>query len=95
MAKIAKSVRIDPKVYEHIEKYKGEGFNEKFENIILDAMESEKKRLDRIKQLDKSIREQEEKHQKLLNDIRKLSDVSFKVNNIIRNITEVEKQLAG
>ncbi len=95
MAKVAKSIRIEPAVFNYIEKYRGEGFNEKFENIITDAMESEKKRLDRIKQLDKQIRENEEKLQKQMNDIRKLNDVSFKVSNIMRGINDLEKQFVN
>lgn len=93
MAKIAKSVRVDPRVYEYIEKYKGNGFNEKFENIILDAMESEKKRQERLKQLDKNIRDQEEKFQKLFAEFRKLNDMSYKVSNIISSINDIEKKL--
>ncbi len=95
MAKIAKSIRVDQEIFAYIERYKGEGFNEKFENIIRDAMESEKKRLEHIKQLDKQIREQEQKLQKIMNEVRKVSDISYQVNNIMRCFTDIEKKLAG
>ncbi len=93
MAKIAKSVRIDPKVYNYIEKYKGEGFNEKFENIITDAMESESKRLEKIKQLDSQINEKEKQLRKVIGEVNRLQDVSNKVGNLIRSCKEIEERL--
>ncbi len=42
----SKSIRLSDEVMNYIQSYRGEGFNEKFENIIIDAMESE----DRLKQ---------------------------------------------
>ena len=37
----AKSIGLSDKVLNYIMAYRGDGFNEKFENIILDFMESE------------------------------------------------------
>ena len=93
MAKVAKSIRIDPKVYAYIEKYKGDGFNEKFENIIKDAMESEQKRLERIKQLDKQIEEKEKQLRKIMGEVNRMQDVSCKVGSLIRTCKEIEERL--
>ncbi len=93
MAKIAKSIRVDPKVYEYIERYKGNGFNEKFEKIIIDAMESEKKRLDKIKQLEKQIEEKEKQLRKVIGEVNRMQDVSCKVTTLIRTCKEIEERL--
>ncbi|WP_368272295.1 hypothetical protein [Enterocloster lavalensis] len=52
---IAKSIRLSEEVFTYIDGYRGEGFNQKFENIILDAMCAEADRKRRIEALDGSI----------------------------------------
>lgn len=84
MAKIGKSIRVSQKVFDYIEAYNGEGFNEKFENIILDAMESEKKRKDKIKALDKSITEKQDIYNSLLKDVSDKRVIVFKLEEIFR-----------
>ena len=93
MAKVAKSIRINQKVFSYIEKYKGDGFNEKFENIITDALESEQKRLDKIKQLDKQIDEREKQLRKTMVEVNRLQDVANKVGNMLRTCKEIEERL--
>ncbi|MEY8355417.1 hypothetical protein AALB39_26740 [Lachnospiraceae bacterium 54-53] len=56
---IAKSVRIPEDIYEFIDNYPGEGFNQKFVNIIKDARDSEPERNARLAQLNKQISERE------------------------------------
>ena len=55
---IAKSIRMTEEVFAYIDGYQGEGFNQKFENIILDAMCAEAERKRRIEALDVSIARQ-------------------------------------
>lgn len=93
MAKIGKSIRVSQKVLNYIETYKGEGFNEKFENIITDAMESESKRKEKIKQLDKQIADKENQYRKIMADVSKLNEIPYLVNNIIKNTKELDKKL--
>lgn len=52
---IAKSVRLTQEVYDYIDQSAGNGFNEKFENIILEAKTGESKRKQEIARLDKKI----------------------------------------
>ena len=52
---IAKSVRLTQEVYDYIDQSAGNGFNEKFENIILEAKTGESKRKQEIVRLDKEI----------------------------------------
>ena len=42
---VSKSIRLTEDLYKYIDNYCGDGFNEKFENVILDARHSENKRL--------------------------------------------------
>lgn len=52
---IAKSIRIPEEIYEYIDNYNGDGFNQKFCNIIRDAMETEEERNFKISILDNQI----------------------------------------
>lgn len=57
----SKSIRLSDEVLHYIESYRGNGFNEKFENIILDAMESEADRQQRLAFLEQQIADREKK----------------------------------
>ena len=46
---IAKSVRLTQEVFDYIDSAPGNGFNEKFENIILEAKRGESDRISRSK----------------------------------------------
>lgn len=50
---VSKSIRLTEDLYKYIDNYCGDGFNEKFENVILDARHSENKRLIRLEMLQK------------------------------------------
>lgn len=73
---VSKSIRLTPDLCGYIEGYRGNGFNEKFENIINDARLSEPGRLARLEILDKRIREREEL----------LREVSNKAADLVRDI---------
>lgn len=51
----AKSVRMTDAVLAYVEAQEGEGFNQKFENMVLFAMQTEQDRKDRIAFLDAEI----------------------------------------
>lgn len=55
MKNISKSVRLSQKVFDYINAFDGDGFNQKFENIILFAMEQEDVKRKRLEELDKLI----------------------------------------
>ncbi|MBO5093192.1 MAG: hypothetical protein J6C33_02410 [Lachnospiraceae bacterium] len=50
-----KSVRMTDKVYEYVQAFEGEGFNQKFENMVLYFMEYENQKKRTIQELDKQI----------------------------------------
>ena len=55
MKNISKSVRLSQKVFDYINAFEGDGFNQKFENIILFAMEQEQDKRKRVEELDSLI----------------------------------------
>ncbi|MDO5391692.1 MAG: hypothetical protein Q4F24_11480 [Eubacteriales bacterium] len=78
---VAKSVRMTEQVYEYIQRQEGNGFNEKFESMVLYAMESEADLQQRLAFLDQQIADREKKlceriaqYQKLNESIRSLLD---------------------
>ena len=74
---VAKSIRMSEKVNDYIVNYRGNGFNEKFQNIILDAMEQESERDLIIQTLDKRIETSRKKLEELLDDFEKLNPHAF------------------
>lgn len=66
----AKSVRMTDEVYAYVESQEGEGFNQKFENLVLYAMKTEKDRQQRIALLDAEI----QRKQDILQSLRKMED---------------------
>lgn len=52
---VAKSIRLTPELYDFINNYSGNGFNEKFSNIISFCFEEEKNIRQRIKQEQKEL----------------------------------------
>ena len=69
---ISKSVRLSQEVYDYIDGYAGEGFNQKFENIILFAKRTEKDRCKHIKKLDADIEKRQMELSVLQDKIREL-----------------------
>lgn len=72
---IQKSIRISNSVFEYIEKYKGDNFSEKFENLILYCMKEEKnitKRVTTSEQQLKDLNSEIDEKSKLLLKLRVL-----------------------
>ena len=57
---VSKSIRLTPDLYDYISSYRGDGFNEKFANIIMDARDSEAARQRHLALLDEKIEKREE-----------------------------------
>ena len=78
----SKSVRLSDEVLSYIENYEGDGFNQKFENIILYSMRTEKERKQRIQDYDDLIAEK----RSILDQIRKyeqiLTSVGFRLHQL-------------
>lgn len=94
MAKsITKSLRMSEEVYGYIEKYRGNNFSEKFENIILDYQKKEKDIKARIK-LETQVYERRMKDfEKVCEKIRKLENMTWTVENCMGYLETIERQL--
>lgn len=100
---IAKSVRLTQEVYDYIEQQAGNGFNEKFENIILEAKKGESDRKKELARLDREIEKQRkkeyllfEKYQSLNNFFRDFLSVQHtleKLKSQVEKAANLEKQM--
>ena len=79
----SKSIRLTDEVLAYIEQAPGDGFNQKFENIILEAKNGEQERKGRLAYYDKLL----EERTKQLSDIRNRMESVAKITNIlVRNV---------
>lgn len=95
---INKSIRLTPKVYNYIESYQGNGFNEKFENIILEAMELEEERKKRIQVLDGMIADKLDDYNTLRDRIKDLNEfllVAVKANSMIKQLDNIVNEIVS
>lgn len=90
MAKnIAKSVRLSNEVFDYVSEFKGNGFNEKFENLVLFCMKTEverKKRLDELEKLIKSRSEQLDNINRDLDTARRATNIYKRTMDTLRYI---------
>lgn len=93
---VAKSIRMTSKIFDYINSYPGNGFNEKFENIILYAMESEQERVQELKRLDKQIsgkRDQIYKLESTLRSLTPLVQAALGINSSVNEFREKFKEV--
>ena len=102
---IAKSVRLTQEVFDYIDSAPGNGFNEKFENIILEAKRGESDRKKELARLDKKIERQQrkesllfEKYNYLESSFRDYVHSQHQIENLRHDIdkaAEKDKQFKG
>ena len=86
MKNISKSIRLSKKVYDYIDSFEGEGFNQKFENIILFAMEQEEQKRKRVQELDNLISVRSEELTKLNSNLSKARSETRRFLSAIRGL---------
>lgn len=83
MAKnINKSVRLSNEVYEYVNEFQGNGFNEKFENIVVFCMKTEVERKKRLDEIEKLIKSRSEELGKINADL----EHARRATNVYRNV---------
>lgn len=87
----SKSIRISDKVLNYINAYRGNGFNEKFENIILDAMESEDDRIKTLKMYDNQIERQKQRYFKMCDQLSRLEPMVQSYVRVYDRIRELNR----
>ena len=78
-----KSVRLSDQVMDYVINFEGEGFNQKFENLVLFCMEQEESKKQRITLLDQQIAKQ---YKKL--DV--LQQISSEIGDVRKALTNLE-----
>lgn len=86
-----KSVRMSDEVLQIVEKFEGEGFNQKFENIVLYFAKTEPERQCRIAELNKHIKHLEQRDKELTQQIAKKMDMAFVLAEIANKVKKVEQ----
>lgn len=80
-----KSVRLSDQVMDYVINFEGEGFNQKFENLVLFCMEQEQSKKQRITLLDQQIAKQ---YKKL--DV--IQQISSEIGGVRRALTSLESR---
>ena len=80
-----KSVRLSDQVMDYVINFEGEGFNQKFENLVLFCMEQEESKKQRITLLDQQIAKQYKK-------LYALQQISSEIGDVRRALTHLERQ---
>ena len=80
-----KSVRMSDQVMDYVINFEGDGFNQKFENLVLFCMEQEETRKQKIAFLDQQIVKQYKK----LDALRQLTS---EIGDVRRALTHLERQ---
>ena len=80
-----KSVRLSDQVVDYVINFEGDGFNQKFENLVLFCMEQEETRKQKISFLDQHIVKQYKK----LDTLRQLTS---EIGDVRRALTHLERQ---
>ena len=78
-----KSVRLSDQVMDYVINFEGDGFNQKFENLVLFCMEQEETKKQKIAFLDQQIVKQYKK----LDALRKISS---EIGGVRRALTDLE-----
>ena len=80
-----KSVRLSDQVMDYVINFEGDGFNQKFENLVLFCMEQEESKKQRITLLDQQIAKQYKK-------LYALQQISSEIGDVRRALTHLERQ---
>ena len=80
-----KSIRLSDQVMDYVINFEGDGFNQKFENLVLFCMEQEETRKQKIAFLDQQIVKQYKK-------LDALRQISSEIGGVRRALTHLERQ---
>ena len=80
-----KSIRLSDQVMDYVINFKGDGFNQKFENLVLFCMEQEEFKKQRITLLDQQIAKRYKK-------LYALQQLSSEIGDVRRALTHLERQ---
>ena len=80
-----KSIRLSDQVMDYVINFEGDGFNQKFENLVLFCMEQEESKKQRITLLDQQIAKQYKK-------LYALQQISSEIGDVRKALINLERQ---
>lgn len=90
---VLKSIRLSADLFAYIEKQPGNGFSNKFENLILSARDDEKRRLGEFERLNDEIKERREQLDKINAQVSGLNIHLQAIFRLDRMISDIKRQL--
>lgn len=90
---LSKSIRLSQEVFDYIDQAPGKGFNEKFENIILEAKTGEAERKKTLADLDERIKEEQRYLKNLFERYRHLNEFFSRVMHLMYEVDSLERAL--
>lgn len=90
---LSKSIRLSQEVFDYIDQAPGKGFNEKFENIILEAKTGEAERKQTLADLDARILERQRYLKQLFERYRHLQTFFSRILHLMHKVDTLEKTL--
>lgn len=86
-----RTMRFEEDVEGYINKYEGKSFTEKFHNLVRFFKDTEKEKTEKIKELDKEIKNREERLQKLNLKLNNVSWLEQTFNQLGEDIEKLKK----
>lgn len=88
---IAKSVRLSPQVNDYICNFEGNGFNEKFENIILFCMQHEPEIRKRAENYEELVKERRYQLDEINRELSKARVEAVRFRELLREMDFIKK----
>ena len=89
-----KSIRYSDEVAEIIEKIEGNGFNEKFENLVLDFARTIPDRITELEKVETVIRNKKKRLAEISTELEKIEKIKCQYNNFIYQLKQAEINLS-
>ena len=90
----AKSIRFTDEVRDYIEQAPGDGFNQKFENIILEAKRNEPERRKRLEAYENKIKTKQVQLEKMTHSIADISSLIDDFEALRNELNRLQRHIA-
>lgn len=89
----SKSIRLTDDILAYIESAPGDGFSQKFENIILEAKEAEPERKKRLESYDRRIKQKEVQLEKISEKVQALDGLVQVATGLNKGVRQIKQQI--
>lgn len=87
---ISKSVRLSNEVYDYVNDFDGEGFNQKFENIVIFCMKSEAERKKNLDSIDRLIKSRSEELANINSELATARSAAYSFRNVMNSLRYIK-----